>query len=100
MGEDIGRLIVWLIVGALAGPLAGMLVTFKKEGLGRWTNLAVGLGGAVIGGGMFRLLDIQLGLGELSVSFQDLVSAFVGSLVLIVLWWGIGKARRRGKPRE
>ena len=38
-------LIVWLIIGIIAGWLSGTLVT----GFGRWTNLGVGLVGAIIG---------------------------------------------------
>jgi uncharacterized membrane protein YeaQ/YmgE (transglycosylase-associated protein family) len=29
----ISKIIVWLIIGALAGTLAGQLVTFSKQGL-------------------------------------------------------------------
>jgi hypothetical protein len=36
----------------------------KKEGLGRWTNLLVGIVGAVLGGEVFELLRIDLGLAE------------------------------------
>ena len=43
MKFELAQIVVWLIVGALAGSFAGMVVTFKKEGLGRWTNLGVGL---------------------------------------------------------
>jgi uncharacterized membrane protein YeaQ/YmgE (transglycosylase-associated protein family) len=95
MDLTLGELIVWLIVGGLAGSLTGMLVTFKKEGLGRWTNLGVGLGGAVLGGVLFNILNIDLGLGELKVSFEDLLSAFVGSLVLMIGWWGFRKVRKK-----
>jgi uncharacterized membrane protein YeaQ/YmgE (transglycosylase-associated protein family) len=87
MKELLGPIIVWLIVGGLAGTLAGRLVTFKKEGLGRWTNLAVGLVGALIGGGLFKVFHIDLGLGEIKITFEDLLAAFLGSLLFIVLWW-------------
>ena len=97
MNLTIGELVVWLIVGALAGSLAGMIVTFKKEGLGRWTNLGIGLGGAVLGGLIFNTLNIDLGLGDLTVSFEDLVSALFGSMILLVGWWGIGWVRKRKK---
>jgi uncharacterized membrane protein YeaQ/YmgE (transglycosylase-associated protein family) len=50
MNLTVGQFIVWLIVGSLAGTLTGRLVTFRKEGLGRWTNLGVGMVGALIGG--------------------------------------------------
>ncbi len=84
---SIGKLIVWLIVGGLAGTLAGRLVTFKKEGLGVWLNLAIGMVGAVVGGFLFQLFRIDFGLGELKVTFEDLISAFVGSLLCILAWW-------------
>ena len=83
----LGPIIVWLIVGGLAGTLAGRLVTMKKEGLGRWTNLGVGLAGALLGGGLFRIFHINLGLGEIKITFEDLIAAFVGSLLFILLWW-------------
>ena len=40
--ETVAKLISWLIVGALAGPLAGMVITRTKEGLGRWKNIGLG----------------------------------------------------------
>jgi uncharacterized membrane protein YeaQ/YmgE (transglycosylase-associated protein family) len=71
----------------LAGTLAGRLVTFSKEGLGRWMHLAIGMVGAVVGGLLFRLFDIDFRLGELKVTFEDLISAFLGSLVCILALW-------------
>ena len=50
------QLVVWIVVGAAAGSLAGSVVTGKWEGLGRWTSLGIGLVGALIGGAIFRLL--------------------------------------------
>jgi uncharacterized membrane protein YeaQ/YmgE (transglycosylase-associated protein family) len=97
MNLTLGQFIVWLIVGALAGTMTGRLVTFKKEGLGRWTNLGVGLVGAVIGGLLFRVFHINLGLGDLKVSFEDLIAAFVGSLLFVAAWWLIAKCRRKPK---
>ena len=87
----VGKIIVWLIIGALAGTLAGRLVTFSKEGLGKWANVGVGMVGAVVGGFLFGLLNIDLGLGELKITFEDLIAAFVGSLLCIVAWWLIRK---------
>ncbi|OHB70091.1 MAG: hypothetical protein A2V70_00425 [Planctomycetes bacterium RBG_13_63_9] len=97
MDLTLGELIVWLIVGALAGTLAGRLVTFRKEGLGRWVNLGVGMLGALVGGFVFNVFDIDLGLGELKVTFEDLLSAFLGSLVLIVVWRMVRWFRGWGK---
>ena len=52
--------------------------------------------GAVVGGGLFWLLGIDLGLGEIKITFEDLISAFVGSLLCVVAWWLI---RKRAAPK-
>ena len=97
MNLTVGQFVVWLVVGALAGNLAGRLVTFKKEGLGRWTNLGVGMVGALIGGLLFRIFHVNLGLGELKVTFEDLIAAFLGSLLFVVAWWLVAKFRGKKK---
>jgi len=83
---NLGQIIVWIIVGGFAGTLAGRLVTWKKEGLGRWMNFLVGIVGAFIGGEVFKLFRIDFGLGDLKVTFEDLIAAFLGSLVVIFVW--------------
>ena len=93
MNLTVGQFIVWLVVGGLAGNLAGRLVTFKKEGLGWWTNLGVGMVGALIGGLLFRVFHINLGLGDIKVTFEDLIAAFLGSLLFVVAWWVVAKFR-------
>ena len=91
------QIFVWLIIGALAGSLAGTVVKRRREGFGRWTNLAVGLIGAAVGGFLFDLFQIDLGLGELAISFEDLLAAFVGSLIFLV---GIQLASKRSSSRR
>jgi uncharacterized membrane protein YeaQ/YmgE (transglycosylase-associated protein family) len=81
----IDQLVVWLIIGALAGSLAGMLVTGSRKGYGPATNILIGLIGAVIGGWVFDKLNVNLGLGSITISFEEVVAAFVGSLILLGL---------------
>jgi uncharacterized membrane protein YeaQ/YmgE (transglycosylase-associated protein family) len=50
-------LVVWVVVGVLAGSLAATVVTGKWAGLGRWSSLGVGLVGALIGGLIFTLFS-------------------------------------------
>ena len=97
MNLTVGQFIVWLVVGGLAGTLAGMLVTFKKEGLGRWTNLGVGMVGALIGG----LLSESSAepKSDLTIKFDDLISAFLGSMLFVVVWWLVAKFRSRKKSK-
>jgi uncharacterized membrane protein YeaQ/YmgE (transglycosylase-associated protein family) len=97
---NIGQIIVWIIVGGFAGTLAGRAVTLKKEGLGRWTNLLIGMVGAVIGGELFKLLRIDFRLGELKVTFEDLIAAFLGSLLVIFVWRMIAKTKARGSEEN
>ena len=93
MNLTVGQFIVWLVVGGLAGTL----VTLKKAGLGRWTNLGVGMVGALIGGLLFRIFNINLCFGELKVTFNDLISAFFGSMLFVVIWWLVAKFRGKKK---
>lgn len=93
MPMTIDQLIVWLIVGAIAGSLAGRVVTLSSAGLGRWTGLGVGLVGALIGGTLFWLFGIWPGLQSISISLRDVVAAFFGSLVFLLILWLLGKSR-------
>ena len=91
------QLIVWLIVGGLAGTFAGRLVTFQKKGLGFWTNLGIGMAGALIGGFISHVFNIGPVLAEIKITLRDLIAAFLGSLLFVVIWWLIRKYRSR-KP--
>lgn len=79
------QIIVWLVVGAIAGTLIGAIVKRSKKGFGAATNLGIGLVGALIGGLLFRLLDLDLGLGKVSVSLEDIVAATVGSILFLLI---------------
>lgn len=92
MSIQIGEVIVWVIIGALAGSLAGWLVRGNKRGFGFLRNLIIGMVGAIIGAFIFRLFNISFGLGQITVSLEDVVAAFVGSLILLAI---IGLLTRR-----
>ena len=92
-----GKIVVWVIVGALDGTLAGRVMTFSKRGLGFWTNMAVGMIGALVGGFLFWLFHIDLHLAEIAITFEDLISAFVGSVLCIIVWRLIRRATEK-KP--
>jgi uncharacterized membrane protein YeaQ/YmgE (transglycosylase-associated protein family) len=83
MTIDAGQLIVWLIIGTLAGYLAGQVV--RGKGYGVLGNMLIGLVGAVIGGLLFELFDVEIsGLPTFTFSLTDLIVAFIGALILIV----------------
>jgi uncharacterized membrane protein YeaQ/YmgE (transglycosylase-associated protein family) len=81
------QVVVWLIVGLVGGTLAGVIIRWQREGFGWWTNLGIGLVGALVGGLLFRLFNILPGLDSVSVSLRDLVSAVIGSLLFLLGLW-------------
>jgi uncharacterized membrane protein YeaQ/YmgE (transglycosylase-associated protein family) len=81
------QIIVWLIVGLIDGTLAGVAVRWQREGFGWWTNLGIGLIGALVGGFIFRLFDILPGLDSISISLRDVASAVSGSLLFLIGLW-------------
>jgi uncharacterized membrane protein YeaQ/YmgE (transglycosylase-associated protein family) len=90
-------LVVWVVVGVLAGSLAATVVTGKWAGLGRWSSLGVGLVGALIGGLIFTLFGIWPGLDAIAISLRDIIAAFVGSLIFLLVMW-IVRTSRSGSP--
>jgi uncharacterized membrane protein YeaQ/YmgE (transglycosylase-associated protein family) len=74
----------WIIIGAVAGWLAGKLM--RGGGFGFLVNLLVGIAGGVIGGWVFGLLGISAG-GVIG----SLVTALVGAILLL---WIISLFRR------
>jgi uncharacterized membrane protein YeaQ/YmgE (transglycosylase-associated protein family) len=72
-------LIAWLIIGAVAGWLAGTFV--KGGGFGLIGDIVVGIIGAFIGGWLAGLLHIHLGSGWIS----SIIVAAVGAALLIAV---------------
>lgn len=75
-GESI---LVWLLVGAIAGWLAGLLV--KGGGFGLLGDIAVGILGAFIGGWLLPRIGVSFGVGLVPA----IVSATIGAVVLLVI---------------
>jgi len=77
MGTE--SLFVFLIIGAIAGWLAGLLV--KGYGFGLLGNIVVGIVGAFIAGWLFPRLGISLGAGVVAA----IIHATIGAVILLVL---------------
>ena len=84
---SVDQVIVWIVVGLIGGALAAALMTWERGGYGLWRNLALGLAGAVIGGLLFRVFGIWPGLDRIAISLRDIVSAVVGSLLVLAALW-------------
>lgn len=87
MSITLSKVIVWLIIGAAGGTLAGALVRWQRGGFGWWANLGIGLVGALVGGIIFNLFGILPGLETISISLRDIVSAFIGSILFLLGLW-------------
>lgn len=83
MTIEVSELIVWLIIGAVAGAIAGILI--RGRGQGPLLNVLVGMIGALIGGLLFDVLNINPNLGELVFTGRDLLAAVVGSMLFLIL---------------
>lgn len=74
-----GGIIAWLVVGLIAGWLAG--VVMKGGGYGVIGDIVVGLVGAFVGGFVFSLIT-----GGGSAGFWGSIAvAFVGAVILIAI---------------
>ncbi|PFH08103.1 putative membrane protein YeaQ/YmgE (transglycosylase-associated protein family) [Collimonas sp. PA-H2] len=71
--------IAWLIVGAIAGWLAGVVV--KGGGFGVLVDIIVGIVGAFIGGWLAGILGIHIGSGIIG----SIVTATVGAVILLFI---------------
>lgn len=75
----IEALLIILVVGAVAGWLAGLIV--KGYGFGLVGNIVVGIVGALIGGWLLPQAGLSLGGGILGA----IISATIGAVILLFL---------------
>jgi uncharacterized membrane protein YeaQ/YmgE (transglycosylase-associated protein family) len=75
----IEAIIIWLIVGAIAGWLAGMVV--KGGGFGLVGDIIVGIIGALIAGWLLPRLGIVIGTGFVPA----IIDAFIGAVILLII---------------
>jgi uncharacterized membrane protein YeaQ/YmgE (transglycosylase-associated protein family) len=81
-------LIAWLVVGAIAGWIAGMLVP-GDEGYGWIGAVIAGIVGAVVGGLLFGALT-----GEdwtTGINIPTIVAAIVGAVIVVFVWRQIAR---------
>jgi uncharacterized membrane protein YeaQ/YmgE (transglycosylase-associated protein family) len=88
------HLIGWLVIGLIAGALAGRLV--EGRGLGCLANLVVGVAGAVIGGAIIDRLDPNARYGFVG----SVVVAFIGACVLLAVLRLLSGGRPLGGGRS
>jgi len=72
-------ILIWILVGAVAGWLAGMVV--RGGGFGLAGDIVIGIIGAFIGGWLLPRLGVSLGAGILGA----IVSATIGAVILLLI---------------
>jgi len=72
-------ILIWILVGAIAGWLAGLVV--RGFGFGLIGNIIVGIIGAFLGGWLFGVLGVAIGAGIINTIF----TAFIGAVVLLFI---------------
>jgi uncharacterized membrane protein YeaQ/YmgE (transglycosylase-associated protein family) len=83
-------IVVWVIVGAVAGWLASMVMgTNRSQGL--LADIVVGIVGGVIGG--FLLNALNVGGAVTGINLGSVVVAFIGAVVLLALLRLFSRAR-------
>lgn len=70
-------ILVWIIVGAVAGWLAGLVV--RGFGFGLVGNIVVGILGAVLGGWLFGAIGFSFFPGIIN----SIITAFLGAAILL-----------------
>ena len=75
-------IVIWIIVGAIAGFAASKVVSGK--GMGLLWDIVVGIVGAFIGGWLAGLVGLGVSPGTFTVG--GLLSAFVGAVILLVIF--------------
>ena len=70
---------IWLVIGAIAGWLASLVV--KGGGLGLIGDIIVGLVGAVIAGYLLPRVGVYIGAGFV----PEVINAVIGAIVLLVV---------------
>ena len=95
---ETNEIIALVVLGALAGTAAASVMGLRKS-KGRMeqalVNTLIGIVGAVVGGFLFRALNLEDDLPDIlnaSISLADLLVAFIGAIIVILV---VGMIRRR-----
>jgi uncharacterized membrane protein YeaQ/YmgE (transglycosylase-associated protein family) len=84
-------IIAWLVVGALAGWIAGMVVK-GDEGYGVIGTIIAGILGALLGGFLLGLITGEDYMDNLSI--MTVVAAIIGAIIVVFVWRAVaGRSR-------
>ena len=79
---DLTSLLIWIVVGAIAGWLASIAMgTNRRQGL--LEDIVVGIVGGLLGGLILNALNI--GGAVTGINLTSILTAFVGAVILLAL---------------
>lgn len=84
-------LLLFLIVGAISGWLAGQFM--RGNGFGLLGDIVIGVIGAFVGGYLFRAAGVELGGGLIG----SVIVAFAGAILLLFVVRLVISGRRGGR---
>lgn len=82
----------WIVVGLIAGWLAGQVMA--GGGYGLIGDIIVGVVGGLLGGWIASSL-LHIGAGVNGINLESILVAFAGAVVLLVMLRVLGGGRRR-----
>jgi uncharacterized membrane protein YeaQ/YmgE (transglycosylase-associated protein family) len=86
---ELGSIVVWIIVGLIAGFMASKVLT--GHGMGLIWDIVVGMLGAFVGGWLASLLGIAV-----TNILVQIVVAFIGAMILLMIFRAVaGRGRIR-----
>jgi uncharacterized membrane protein YeaQ/YmgE (transglycosylase-associated protein family) len=91
---DVGDVVTWIVIGLIAGFLAGLIVRGSR--FGYITSLVVGLVGALVGGFLFKILQIPVSPtleAGITIKWINIIVAFVGAVIVLLIVGAIYRVR-------
>ena len=87
--EEGAGILAWILVGLIGGFLASKVV--NKTGKGMLRDILLGIVGGIVGGAVFRAFG---GHGVTGFNLWSILVAFIGGIVVLVLYHAIAGQRR------
>jgi uncharacterized membrane protein YeaQ/YmgE (transglycosylase-associated protein family) len=89
---DPGSILVWALIGLVAGFLASRVML--GHGMGLLGDIVVGIVGAIAGGFLARYLGVTTAATSHSI-VAEVIIAFLGAVILLAVLRVVGVGKRR-----
>jgi uncharacterized membrane protein YeaQ/YmgE (transglycosylase-associated protein family) len=83
-------IIAWLVLGAIAGWIAGMIVP-GDEGYGVIGTIIAGIVGALVGGFLIGIITNESYMDEFTIG--SIIAAVIGAVIVVFVWKSVAGRR-------